>query len=69
VRTSTQHDRGPPRDTVGVMQKSIKKPVRLSLRLTKETVKVLANDKLAAVVGGFTGGPTRCVCSHPCHTC
>jgi hypothetical protein len=51
------------------MQKSIKKPVRLSLRLTKETVKVLANDKLAAVAGGITAGPTHCVCSHPCHTC
>lgn len=51
------------------MQKPIKKPLRLSLPLTKETVKVLVDDKLADVVGGITAGKTRCVCSHPCHTC
>jgi hypothetical protein len=51
------------------MQKTLKKPLRLSLPLTKETVKVLVDEKLAGVVGGITAGPTRCVCSHPCHTC
>ena len=51
------------------MQKPIKKPVRVSLKLTKETVKVLANDQLALAVGGVTGGKSHCLCSHPCHTC
>jgi hypothetical protein len=51
------------------MQKPMKKPVRLSLRLTRETVKLLGDDQLSAVVGGITAGPTRCLCSHPCHTC
>jgi hypothetical protein len=51
------------------MRKTIKKPVRLSLHLTKEVVKVLGDDQIAAAAGGITGGPTRCVCSHPCHTC
>jgi hypothetical protein len=71
VRTvpPAQHDWGPPRDTVAAMQKPIKKPLRLSLRLTKETVKVLADDELAAVVGGITARATGCLCSHPCHTC
>ena len=51
------------------MKKPIKKPVRVSLQLTKETVKVLANDQLAEVVGGITARKTGCLCSHPCHTC
>jgi hypothetical protein len=41
----------------------------VSLALTKETVKILVNDQLAGVVGGITGGHSRCLCSHPCHTC
>ena len=51
------------------MQKTIKKPVRVSLHLTKEVVKVLGDDQLAAVAGGITAKKTGCLCSHPCHTC
>lgn len=54
---------------VPAMRKPFKKPVRLSLHLTKEVVKVLGDDQLPAAVGGVTAGATRCVCSFPCHTC
>jgi hypothetical protein len=51
------------------MRKTIKKPVRLSLQLTKETVKILGEDQLAEAVGGITDKKSGCLCSHPCHTC
>ncbi len=51
------------------MKKLTKKPVRISLQLTKETVKILPNDQLNAVAGGITAKQTGCLCSHPCHTC
>jgi hypothetical protein len=51
------------------MQKTIKKPVRVSLHLSKEVVKVLGEDELAAAVGGITAKKSGCLCSHPCHTC
>ena len=51
------------------MKKTLKKPTPMTLRLTKETVKVLDNDQLADVAGGITARKTGCLCSHPCHTC
>ena len=51
------------------MQKPTIKPVRVSLKLDKQTVKVLDTEQLTTVVGGITGGKSRCICSHPCHTC
>ena len=53
------------------MKKPLRKPARIKLDLTKETVRPLADDQLTAVDGaGHTNHcPTLYLSCKPCHTC
>ena len=51
--------------------KKLKKPARIKLDLKKETVRPLADDQLADVVGGAHTDhcPTLALSCRLCHTC
>ena len=51
--------------------KKLKKPARVKLDLTKETIRIIADDQLDAVEGGNRSNhcPTLAVSCKICHTC